>query len=117
MTRPTRANAAGRAYLDLQNKARRERPPTQELMELYVLEGRQAVLAPLSEALQGYAEMAQVQWAARARRQQLDDRLPSQFANLLDDVCAFSDPPIRREASGRRWDHLGLSWSGIQTGS
>ena len=38
MTRPTRADAAGRAHLDLQNKARREQRPTQELMELYVLE-------------------------------------------------------------------------------
>jgi len=61
--------------------------------------------------------MAQVQWATWARRQRLDDRLPSQFADLLDDLCAFSDPPIRREASGRRWDHLGLFWSGIRSGS
>jgi hypothetical protein len=34
----TRQTAAGRAYLDLQNRARREGRPTQELLTLYVLE-------------------------------------------------------------------------------
>lgn len=38
MKGPTRASVAGRTYLDLQNKARREKRPTQELLNLYVLE-------------------------------------------------------------------------------
>lgn len=38
MTRPSRETAAGRAYLDLQNQARRERRGTQELLTLYVVE-------------------------------------------------------------------------------
>ncbi|SDZ15231.1 Nucleotidyl transferase AbiEii toxin, Type IV TA system [Amycolatopsis xylanica] len=38
MSRPTKATAGGRAYLDLQNRARREKRPTQELLTLYVLE-------------------------------------------------------------------------------
>ncbi len=38
MTRPTRADAGGRAYLDLQNLARRQARPTQSLLTLYVLE-------------------------------------------------------------------------------
>lgn len=38
MNRPTRATAGGRAYLDLQNHARRDKRPTQELLTLYVLE-------------------------------------------------------------------------------
>ena len=37
MTRPTRGTAGGQAYLDLQNRARRERRTTQELLILYVL--------------------------------------------------------------------------------
>jgi hypothetical protein len=37
--RPTRATPDGRAYLDLQNKARREKRPTDELLALYALEG------------------------------------------------------------------------------
>lgn len=38
MTRPTRQSAAGRAYLDLQALARRQRRPTDELVVLFVLE-------------------------------------------------------------------------------
>lgn len=38
MSRPTRATPAGRAYLDLQNRARAERRGTQELLTLYVVE-------------------------------------------------------------------------------
>ena len=44
-TRPTRATTAGRTYLDLRNKARRERRPTDELHQLYALEGFLARLA------------------------------------------------------------------------
>ena len=38
MKRPTRASLAGSAYLDLQNRARKERRGTQELLTLYVVE-------------------------------------------------------------------------------
>lgn len=38
MNRPTRETTAGRAYLDLQNRARRERRGTQELLTMYVVE-------------------------------------------------------------------------------
>ena len=37
--RPTRATVEGRAYLDLQNLARRQQRPTDELQQLYALEG------------------------------------------------------------------------------
>lgn len=37
-SRPSRATAAGRAYLALQSKARRDRRPTDELLQLYALE-------------------------------------------------------------------------------
>lgn len=37
--RPTRATVAGRAYLDLQNLARRTNRPTDELHQIYALEG------------------------------------------------------------------------------
>lgn len=45
MNRPTKDTAAGRAYLELQNQARRDRRPTQELLTLYVLERWLARLA------------------------------------------------------------------------
>jgi len=38
VTHPTRADAGGRAYLDLQNLARRQGRQTQTLMVIYVLE-------------------------------------------------------------------------------
>jgi hypothetical protein len=38
MSRPTRESAAGRAYLDLQNQARRQNRGTQELLTMYVVE-------------------------------------------------------------------------------
>lgn len=45
MSRPTRADAGGRAFLDLQNLARRERRGTQTLLVMYVLERFLARLA------------------------------------------------------------------------
>jgi hypothetical protein len=45
MSRPTRADAAGRAYLDLQNLARRQGRATQVLLVTYVLERFLARLA------------------------------------------------------------------------
>jgi len=45
VTRPTRDTASGRAYLDLQNRARRERRGTQELLTMYVVERWLARLA------------------------------------------------------------------------
>ncbi|MDM4764437.1 nucleotidyl transferase AbiEii/AbiGii toxin family protein [Galbitalea sp. SE-J8] len=38
MSRPTRESAAGRAYLDLQNQARRQNRGTQELLTMYIVE-------------------------------------------------------------------------------
>ncbi|WP_027345488.1 nucleotidyl transferase AbiEii/AbiGii toxin family protein [Hamadaea tsunoensis] len=51
--RPTRATTGGRAYLDLQNLARRTTRPTDELHQLYALEGFLARLAdsPYAEKL------------------------------------------------------------------
>ena len=45
MSRVMRGTPSGDAYLDLQNKARRTGRPTQELLQLYVLEGFLARLA------------------------------------------------------------------------
>ena len=50
--RPTRATVAGRAYLDLQNLARRQHRPTDELQQLFALEGFLARLASSPHAEQ-----------------------------------------------------------------
>jgi hypothetical protein len=51
-SRPTRATADGRTYLDLQNLARRTRRTTQELLHLYALEGFLARLTTSAYARQ-----------------------------------------------------------------
>jgi hypothetical protein len=48
--RPTRATVAGRAYLDLQNLARRTQRPTDELHQIYALEGFLARLVESANA-------------------------------------------------------------------
>jgi hypothetical protein len=45
VTAPSRATIAGQAYLDLRTKARQDRRPVDELIQLYVLEGFLARLA------------------------------------------------------------------------
>ena len=50
MSRPTRESVEGRAYLNLQNMARRDGRPTDELLQLYALEG---FLARLTASGQG----------------------------------------------------------------
>lgn len=82
MTRPTRSTPAGRAYLDLQNRARAERRGTQELLIGYVVE---RWLARLSRS--PYAESFVVKGgtllaAFDARRPTIDlDSLARQMAN------------------------------------
>jgi hypothetical protein len=82
MSRPTRSTAAGRAYLDLQRRARGEGRPTQELLTLYVVERWLARLAlsPYTEqfVLKGGILLA----AFDARRPTADvDALARNFAN------------------------------------
>ena len=52
---------------------------------------RQVSMQPLAVTLNGFADLAQVQWAAWRRKQQLNDT-PENFSELLDQVTAFSDP-------------------------
>ncbi len=54
MRRPTRATAAGQAYLDLQNRARAEGRATQELLTLYVVERWLARLSMSPVRVLGY---------------------------------------------------------------
>jgi hypothetical protein len=90
MSRPTRGTPDGRAYLDLQNQARREKRTTQELMTLYVLERWLARLAASehndSFVLKGGLLLA----AFDARRATSDgDLLARRAANDVDTVTAL----------------------------
>lgn len=89
MTRPTRATAEGRAYLDLQNLARRQSRPTQELLVLYVLERFLARLADGPHRHRFVLKGGMLLAALGARRPTVDaDLLATQLSNHTDDVLA-----------------------------
>lgn len=53
---------------------------------------RGADLRPLRGILDGYAELAQTRYRRWRDRQQLQDRLPDQFGELLEATVRFADP-------------------------
>ncbi len=72
---------------------------------------RRVDLVPLAAVLDGYGEIAQARWAVWRTKQQLDDRLPLQFAEVLSAVVAFADPVARGTAAGLAWDPAVGVWS------
>ncbi|NLT56860.1 MAG: nucleotidyl transferase AbiEii/AbiGii toxin family protein [Actinomycetales bacterium] len=89
MSRPTRADAAGRAYLDLLNRARREGRLTQELLVAYVLERFLARLGASAHAGTFVLKGGMLLAALHARRPTVDaDLLATQLANDTDTVLA-----------------------------
>lgn len=90
MSRPSRDSTAGRAYLDLQARARREGRPTDELLVLYILERflyRLSVSAHRSRfVLKGGMLLA----AFDERRPTADvDFLARQVSNDVDAIAAL----------------------------
>lgn len=82
MSRPTRESPGGRAYLDLQNRARREGRGTEELLVLYVLERWLARLAASPHAAKFVLKGGMLLAALGARRPTSDaDLLARHFAN------------------------------------
>jgi len=71
---------------------------------------RAAELAPSGEVLAGFPDLAQTRWAAWTRKQRLTDRLPMQFGEVLDAVTAFTDPVLRGQTEGQRWDPTRPGW-------
>jgi hypothetical protein len=82
VSRPTRDTPAGRAYLDLQNRARAEGRGTQELLTLYVVERWLARLAISEHASRFVLKGGMLLAAFDARRPTADaDTLARDFAN------------------------------------
>ena len=77
-----------------------------------VAQHRNVNLGPLAEALAGYADVpgVQMKWSAWRRRQQLDDRLPEPFADVLEQVYAFADPAIAGNTADAQWRPGDLAW-------
>lgn len=89
MTRPTRQTPAGRAYLDLQNQARRDGRGTQQLLTLYVVERWLARLARSPYADQFVLKGGMLLAAFDARRPTADaDALARHMANDQSTILA-----------------------------
>lgn len=71
---------------------------------------RGVVLAPLAEILDGYGDLGQQRWAAWRRKQQLEDRVPEPFADIVAAFILFADPAVSGDAVGRRWDPSARVW-------
>ena len=71
---------------------------------------RSVTLRPLAEVLAGYGDIAQTKWATWRRKQQLDDRVPESFGDLIAAVAEFADPVITALAPGTRWDPQRRAW-------
>jgi hypothetical protein len=90
MKRPTRASQAGNAYLDLQNRARRERRGTQELLTLYVVERWLARLSASPHASKFVIKGGMLLAAYDARRPTADlDALARSIADDQDTVLSL----------------------------
>ncbi|MGH9091043.1 MAG: nucleotidyl transferase AbiEii/AbiGii toxin family protein [Acidimicrobiales bacterium] len=77
---------------------------------------RRVELVPLARVLDGYGEIGQARWAAWRRRQQLEDRLPDQFAEVVSAVVTFADPVIADTAGGLAWDPANGTWLSVTDG-
>jgi hypothetical protein len=75
-----------------------------------VAEHRQTALESLVVVLDGYGEIGQAKWAAWRRKQQLEDRSPERFDDLVRSFIAFADPVVLGSAAGQRWDPLQRAW-------
>ena len=67
-------------------------------------------LLPLARVLDGYGPIGQAQWMAWRRRQQLEDRLPEQFEQVISAMVELADPAIAGDVRGQAWDPGSGAW-------
>ncbi len=72
---------------------------------------RRIALNALTDALPGYADLAQTRWVAWVRKQHLADRLPTDFTAVLAAVTAFTDPALTGRAEDLTWDPHQSRWT------
>lgn len=68
-------------------------------------------LQPLAEVLEGYGDIGQARWAAWRRKQQLEDRTPERFGELITNFIGFADPAVSGAARNRAWSPEALDWT------
>jgi hypothetical protein len=98
MRQPTRETPAGRAYLDLQNRARREGRGTQELLTLYVVERWLARLSASAYSDQFVLKGGMLLAAYDARRPTVDvdalaRRMPNNEATVVERIAEIAEQP------------------------
>lgn len=107
------ANTRWRDYADIYLLSGRHAVSALELSTAIakVAAHRRADVTLLSEALEGFAPLAQARWSAWVRRQRMQDRLPLDFGELLGAVMAFADPLMTGELANGAWNPQLRSWS------
>lgn len=75
-----------------------------------VAEHRSVELESLPAVLDGYGDIGQAKWAAWRRKQQVEERTPESFDELIGLFIAFADPAVLGDASGKRWNPLERVW-------
>jgi predicted nucleotidyltransferase component of viral defense system len=76
-----------------------------------VAEFRNAEIAPLRTALNGYSAIAQTRWRAWLRKQRLDNTLPPDFSVVLEHVVSFADGLIAGGIDQSNWDPVQGRWN------
>ena len=74
---------------------------------------RNAELGSLRPALEGYPAIAQTKWHAWRARQNLEDRLPADFTEVLESVLVFTDGlfDTTRTSQTDIWSPADRAWS------
>jgi len=75
-----------------------------------VAEHRGAELEPLLAALDGMPELVQRKWSTWRARQALPVPVPERFAELLEDLVAFTTAPLTGTAGGCWWSPGQRAW-------
>jgi hypothetical protein len=72
---------------------------------------RQIELTSLVRILNGYGEIGQQRWSAWRRKQNLEDRLPEHFGDVVAAVVSFGEPAVNGRARGCQWDPTAGAWA------
>lgn len=108
------ANTRWRDFADVYLLARHHDIDGQELRVAieHVAGYRQTILLPLADVLDGFVPLAQTRWYAWRRKNRLDDRLPEDFAVVMQEVViTFADPVFTGTAQRRTWSASSRTWT------
>lgn len=75
-----------------------------------VAEHRAVDQLPLERVLAGFGDLGQRKWQAWRDKQDLSDRLPATFDEVLAATIAFADPLLTGQVTDERWDHARRRW-------